>query len=298
MTPHQVLPESPRVWLCADKRLKFTRPLVMGILNVTPDSFSDGGRNVDLRDALVSATEMVDARADIIDIGGVSTRPNYSDVSEDEEAARVLPVLSALRKEFPSLVLSVDTFNVNVAQRALDAGADIINDQAATSRGDLRVMPELAARYRAGLVLMHAPQGLTRTDCVSADIVGDVCAQLHAALVEATAVGVDSRSIVLDPGFGFGKTMEQNAALIRDGLEKLTTFGLPVLAAVSRKRFVRELFKAEGQTELLRATVLTNVMAFINGASIFRVHDVAAHVQAFEAVMKLQRVAGNATNDR
>jgi dihydropteroate synthase len=256
---------------------RFLRPSVMGVVNVTPDSFSDGGVNVKTADAVASARRMLDEGAAIVDIGGESTRPGSDGVTLDEELRRVVPVLEALKSEVP---VSIDTAKAEVARRAIDLGAELVNDVTAL-RGD----PELAgvvASSDAYLCLMHM-QGEPRTmqlDPTYDDVAGEVAGFLEERLRFAVAAGIPEERICLDPGFGFGKTVEQNFELLAR-LGEIASLGRPVLVGLSRKRSLgRILGDPEATTGPLSASIAAAVEAYERGATIFRVHDVREHVEA------------------
>jgi len=249
----------------------------MGVVNVTPDSFSDGGVHLDPEVAAVAARRMVEDGAAIVDIGGESTRPGSGGVSVEEELGRVVPVLDRLGGEVP---LSIDTSKATVARAALERGAILVNDVTAL-RGD----PELAgvvADAEAYLCLMHM-QGEPRTmqqEPRYDDVAAEVAAFLEERLAFAIAQGVAEKRICLDPGIGFGKTVEQNLELVRR-LDVLLALGRPVLVGFSRKSSLRRL---TGSDDLLGASVAAAVAAFERGASILRVHDVKPHVDALTVV--------------
>ena len=251
---------------------RFPRPSVMGVLNVTPDSFSDGGVHFDADVAADAARRMQADGAAIVDVGGESTRPGSDGVSLDEELRRVIPVLERIQ----GLPTSIDTAKAEVARRALALGAKLVNDVTAL-RGD----PELAgvvADTGAYLCLMHM-QGEPRTmqqDPRYGDVVADVASFLEERLRVAVDAGIAEDRICLDPGIGFGKTVEHNLELIRR-LDALTALGRPVLIGVSRKSTLRKL---TGSDDLLAASVAAAVAAFERGATILRVHDVKPHVDA------------------
>lgn len=271
-----------RLWKIAGGELPIgERTLVMGILNVTPDSFSDGGKFNAVANALTQAEAMIRERADITDVGGESTRPGAVSVAEEEELARVLPVVERLRRDFDSPpVVSVDTTKAAVARAALDAGANIINDISG-----LRFEPELAAAVAgagAGLVLMHSlgtRETLHREPPVT-DIMQAVRDDWRRAIAEATRHGVAPTQIALDPGFGFGKTQEQNLQLLARLNELTAEFAdFPILVGTSRKRFIGRLLDDVPVAERLHGTMATVAAAVLAGASIVRVHDVRAAVE-------------------
>jgi dihydropteroate synthase len=259
---------------------RFPRPSVMGVVNVTPDSFSDGGVNFDPADAAVSARSMLAEGAAIVDVGGESTRPGSEGVGTNEELRRVLPVLEQVGGEVP---VSIDTSKAEVARRALELGAELVNDITAL-RGDAE-MAETVAAADAYLCLMHM-QGEPRTmqaDPRYDDVVSEVAAFLEERLRIAVAAGVSENRICLDPGIGFGKTVEQNFELIRR-LDELAALGRPVLVGFSRKSSLGKLLgDPQATTGSLAASVGAAVAAYERGATILRVHDVREHVEALTA---------------
>ena len=252
---------------------RFPRPSVMGVINVTPDSFSDGGVHLDPDLAAAASRRMVEEGAAIVDVGGESTRPGSEGVSAEEELRRVLPVLERLAGEVP---LSIDTSKAAVARAALDAGAILVNDVTAL-RGD----PELAglvADSGAYLCLMHM-HGEPRTMQAEPrydDVAAEVASFLEERLAFAVAQGIPEERICLDPGIGFGKTVAHNLELVRR-LDVVLELGRPVLVGFSRKSSLRRL---TGSDDLLGASIAAAVAAFEHGATILRVHDVKPHVDA------------------
>jgi dihydropteroate synthase len=248
----------------------------MGVVNVTPDSFSDGGLHFDPDDAVTAARRMLDEGAAIVDVGGESTRPRSEGVSLAEELRRMVPVLERLR----DLPLSIDTTKAEVARRALELGAELVNDVTAL-RGDPR-MAEVVTETGAYVCLMHM-QGEPRTMQVEPrydDVASEVAAFLDERLRFAVAAGIPEERICLDPGIGFGKTVAQNFELVRR-LDVLTALGRPVLVGFSRKSSLgRVLGDAEATTGPLSASVAAAVAAYDRGATILRVHDVREHVEA------------------
>jgi dihydropteroate synthase len=259
---------------------RFQRPSVMGVVNVTPDSFSDPGANFDASDAIASARRMAAEGAALVDVGGESTRPGAEAVSLDEELRRVLPVLEAVAGELP---VSIDTTKAEVARRALPLGAELVNDVTAL-RGD----PELAEAVASGgayLCLMHM-RGEPRTmqvDPVYEDVASEVAAFLEERLRFAVAAGVPEGRICLDPGIGFGKTAQHNFELVRR-LDVLLSLGRPVVIGFSRKRSLgRVLGDPDATTGPLSASIGAAIAAYDRGATLLRVHDVREHVEALAA---------------
>ena len=276
-------PESPTAWRFRNGSLDVSHPRIMGIVNVTPDSFSDGGRYLNPVAACRHAESLVADGADLLDIGGESTRPESDPVDPAEEERRVLPVV----REAAGLgvPVAVDTTKASVARAAIEAGAKIINDTSALADPE---MGALAAEAGAGLVLMHM-KGTPRTmqdDPQYDDVVNEVLAFLRERRGRAEDQGVARDAIVLDPGIGFGKRLAHNLELLAR-LDELAALGSPVLVGVSRKRFIAELTGAKPPDERDPASVAAALQARTRGASIFRVHDVAATRQAltvFDAV--------------
>lgn len=247
---------------------------IMGILNVTPDSFSDGGRYLAIDKALSHAQEMIEEGADLIDIGGESTRPGSEEVDEVQEYQRVIPIISTLRKSFPHLKISVDTRHVSIARAAWEHGADIINDITGLQQPAMR---EFCASVPCGIILMHM-QGNPRTmqeQPYYQDAVTDVKSFFVSQLAAAQADGIDPSRICLDPGIGFGKNVQHNLTLIRH-LEKIRVQDLPLMMALSRKRFMGSILQnPEMPKNNPLPTVVMSLLAAGQGADLHRVHDVA-----------------------
>lgn len=251
------------------------RTLIMGILNVTPDSFSDGGRFFSLQSAVERARQLIREGADIVDIGGESTRPGAQPVPEEEELRRVIPVIRAIRKE-SAVPISVDTYKAAVAEAALDAGANIVNDISA-----LRFDPHMVtvvARARVPVVLMHMlgdPRTMQQNP-VYTDVVREIKEFLRERMAFARAHGIER--IIIDPGIGFGKTVEHNIEILRR-LGELQELQCPILIGTSRKSFIGRLGSPESEPlpidHRLEGTIASNLIAVLNGAQIVRVHDVA-----------------------
>ena len=248
------------------------RTAIMGIINVTPDSFYDGGQRLEASRAIADGVAMVEAGAEILDVGGESTRPGAGPVSQDEELARVLPVVSGLRREV-RVPISIDTYKSGVARRTLAAGADIVNDISAL-RFD-PAMVSLIANEKIPIVLMHM-QGKPQTMQAEPrynDVVREVRDFLAAQLYEAMDGGIAAERIILDPGIGFGKTLEHNLQLLR-GLPVLAALGQPLLIGVSRKAFIGKILDLDPD-QRLEGSLAAAVAAVLAGANIVRVHDVA-----------------------
>ncbi len=258
----------------------------MGVVNVTPDSFSDGGVNFHRDAAVTAARQMMEDGAAIVDIGGESTRPGSGGVSADEELRRVVPVLEALAGEMP---VSIDTAKADVARRAIELGAELVNDVTAL-RGDPE-LAEVVASSEAYLCLMHM-QGEPRTmqhNPTYEDVAGEVAAFLEERLRFAVDAGVPEERICLDPGFGFGKDVEQNFELLAR-LDEIVALGRPVMVGLSRKRSLgRILGDPEATTGPLPASLAAAVEAYERGATMFRVHDVREHVEALTVAAAVSR---------
>jgi dihydropteroate synthase len=273
------------IWSCTDTRIELgDRPLVMGILNVTPDSFSDGGMYDDAAEAADHARQMIHDGASIVDVGGESTRPGAAEVSEVEEIRRTIPVVEAIRRD-SSVIVSIDTRKAAVARRAIEAGASIVNDVSAMTHD--AEMAGVIAGSGAGIVLMHM-RGNPRTMQNSPtyeDVLQEVCDRLGERLDACRKAGINADQTVLDPGIGFGKTLDHNLALLA-GIPSLRRLGRPVLIGLSRKSFLGRLTGRDAD-ERAAATIAGNFFAAERGADILRVHDVRETVDAmtvFKAV--------------
>ena len=272
------------VWRTRSRDLLLDRPFVFGILNVTPDSFSDGGRFQSPAAALAQVERMVAEGADGVDIGGESTRPQGARaVSSSEEIRRVAPIVRAVRMRFDPLPISVDTTKSEVLTAAVGEGADIVNDVSGF-RIDPR-LGEIAAAERLGVVLMHSRGSVeemgTYRHAEYEDVVDDVVRELVEALRRAEAAGVSRDAIVLDPGIGFAKRTEHSLQVLAE-LERFLSLGCPIMVGVSRKRFIGELSGVMEPQERVAGTVGANVVALMRGARLFRVHDVAPNRQALD----------------
>lgn len=257
--------------------VEFDRPVVMGIINVTPDSFFASSRTAPELVAQKAAGMVADGAA-IIDIGGCSTRPGFQAPDPDEEKARVLPAIRAVREACPDVLISVDTYRADVARAAVSAGADIVNDVGMTS--ECEAMNRAVAELRVPYVLTHSDsiEGVELDDVAAA-----VCLSLQRRLRELTLAGVSD--IIVDPGFGFGKTLDQNYALLRD-MALLQSLGCPVLVGISRKSMIYRELGIEA-SEALNGTTALHTAALERGAAILRVHDVEAAVQTVALAEKL-----------
>jgi dihydropteroate synthase len=264
---------APRVWRTSRRDFTLARPLIMGILNITPDSFSDGSRFLDPQHALERAREMAAEGADIIDIGGESTRPGAEPVSADEEIERIVPVIASLAGNL-KCAISVDTWKSRVAAEAAAAGAEIINDiSGLTFDGS---MADVAARSGAGVVLMHTrgTPGAMQQNTAYRDLVGEVMHSLRSSLQIAADAGIERERIAIDPGIGFAKNADGNLQLLRR-LREFSGLGLPLLVGTSRKSFIGKILGRETDQRLY-GTAATVALAVANGAAILRVHDVRA----------------------
>lgn len=280
----------PWVWRYREGRLAWSgRPWVMGILNVTPDSFSDGGRYLEPATAVDRAMEMVAEGADVIDVGGESTRPGACAVAVDEEVRRVLPVVKAVAARVP-VPVSVDTRHAGVARRVLDAGAHIINDVSAVVPDS--GMWEVVARAGAGYVAMHmqGEPGTMQKNPQYVDVTAEVAGALSRVLTSLEMAGIAKDCVVVDPGIGFGKTLDHTLALVR-GIPLLAGLGRPVLLGLSRKSFLGAVTGA-GVSERLAAGLACTVFAAWAGAAMFRTHDVGPTVQALRMIARLADLGG------
>jgi dihydropteroate synthase len=294
--PVEVRPRVATSWRIADRVITIDRPIVIGVLNVTPDSFSDGGRFVSVGAAVAHAETMVEEGADVIDVGGESTRPQGArPVDADEELDRVLPVVTGLRRSLPGIPISVDTVKAEVAAAVLDEGAQIINDVSGFRLDPL--MASTCAARGAGVVLMHSRGGVsemaTYAVAVYADVVHQVLGELRARVDVARDAGVAEDSIAVDPGIGFSKRSEHSLAVL-GALGRLAAWGYPVLVGASRKRFIGELTGASVPSDRVHGTTGANVAALDRGARLFRVHDVRPARQALDVAWAIRQAEGTA----
>jgi dihydropteroate synthase len=266
-------------------------PVIVGILNVTPDSFSDGGDFLDPEAAAEHATTMLDEGADMLDVGGESTRPGSDPVSQEEEIRRVVPVVERILSVRPEAVISVDTYRAGTATAALEAGASVVNDVTAL-RGDPRMVSVIGEAV-CPVILMHM-QGEPKTmqkEPHYEDVVREVRDFLAERAEYAVAAGLGPESIIVDPGIGFGKNLEHNLDLLRN-LDAVVDLGFPVLIGASRKSFIERITGVRVARDRVPGTVATTVLAFEQGATFFRVHDVRANREALavaEAVLHTPR---------
>lgn len=298
MTSERAAAEPARVWRVGSREIILDRPIIMGILNVTPDSFSDGGNFFAPAKAVEHARAMIEAGVDIIDVGGESTRPGAKVVDSDEETRRVLPAIRAIRSEYPEVIISIDTTKSGVVAKAIDEGADVVNDVSAF-RLDTE-MPAVIRDTGCGVVLMHSRGGVEAMASYAlaeyeGDAVEKIVEELSASVGVALSSGIARESIVLDPGFGFAKVSAHSRDLLAR-LEEIVDIGFPVMVGVSRKRFVTEAMvrPSDGVSEIKSSalpvedrdagTAALNVVALLNGARIFRVHNVRMNRRALDAV--------------
>ncbi len=271
-----LIPLPQKVISCGLLELDLSRPHVMGILNVTPDSFSDGGKHNSKVAAIVHAQQMIADGASIIDIGGESTRPGASMVEVEEEIQRVVPVVEALAQE--NVIISIDTSQPRVIEAAVAAGAHIWNDVRALTRpGAL----EMAARLNIPVIIMHMrgePTTMNQLDQYD-NVIEDVINELQQRIQAALSAGIRQKHIIVDPGFGFAKNAQQNLTLL-NALWRFTDLGYPVLSGLSRKRFVGEVLQGASADQRMVGSVTGHLLSLQQGASIVRVHDVKATVDA------------------
>lgn len=276
-------------WRTSHRQIPLDRPLVMGILNVTPDSFSDGGRFANPDEAIAQAERMISEGADIIDIGGESTRPGSERIPTEIEIRRAVPVIGAVAKRF-EIPISIDTTKEVVARAGVEAGAEIINDISG-----LRWEPGLAAVAAgagAGIVLMHSRGEFSTMHSQEpvADIISEVAGELRIAIARAKSMGVQEDQIALDVGIGFGKTQEQNLELLARLDEMVREFpSYPMLAGVSRKSFLGRLLGEADPERRLGGSIAAATIAVLKGASIIRVHDVRETVSALRTILAIER---------
>jgi dihydropteroate synthase len=278
----------PRNTIGVGDRVLGPDPVLMGVLNVTPDSFSDGGEFFSKEVAAARAGAMLEEGAEIIDVGGESTRPGSDPVSPEEEARRVIPVVQGILAEHPDTIVSIDTYRSETAGSALEAGVRIVNDVTAL-RGDPR-MARVVAEARCPVILMHIlgePKTMQH-DPRYGDVVREVRDFLAERAEHAIAEGVEPEKIIVDPGIGFGKTLDHNLALLYH-LDELVELGFPVLVGTSRKSFIGRITGVEETRDRVFGTVAANVIAYERGATLFRVHDVRANREALAVAQGIRR---------
>ena len=270
---------------------QFTKPLIMGILNVTPDSFSDGGKFSDVNAAISQVKRMISEGVDIIDIGGESTRPGSEPVSPAEQQQRVIPVIKAIRQTLNSdILISIDTTSSRVAKAALEAGANIINDVSAGLE-DPEIL-KVAATFQVPIILMHR-QGTPKTmqdNPYYDDVVPEVINTLLTQIASAIQSGIKKENILIDPGIGFGKRKQDNLELLAH-LDKFVALDFPVLLGTSRKRFMGTICNVTEPAELVTATAVTTALGVMAGVQLFRVHDVKENRQAADVAWAIKNFA-------
>jgi dihydropteroate synthase len=268
---------------------KIDKPMIMGILNATPDSFSDGGQFTGVGAATRQAITMIDEGADIIDIGGESTQPGSNPVDVDEQIRRVVPVIEAIRENISvDIPISIDTTQSKVARAALEAGANIINDVSAGCNDE--AILTLAAERNTTIILMHM-QGKPKTmqdQPYYQEVIDEVLVFLEQRIQAALKAGIQKSNIVIDPGIGFGKRKQDNFDLLA-GIERFVATGFPVLLGTSRKGFLGKICDVSDPTELVTATAVTTALAVMNGVQMFRVHDVMENRQAADIAWTIRQ---------
>lgn len=268
---------------CNGELIDLSTPKVMGILNVTPDSFFDGGRYTNDREVLQRVEQMLTDGATFIDVGGYSSKPNAVAVTVQEEKARTIPVVASIVQHFPEAIVSIDTFRSDVAQLCLDQGAAIVNDISAGLLDPL--MLQIVANYRVPYIMMHM-KGTPQTMSALAqynDLVKEMLLYFSERIAAARSLGISD--LIVDPGFGFAKTIDQNFELLRH-LDIFKTLNLPILAGVSRKSMIHKTLQIKPE-EALNGTTVLNTLALEKGASILRVHDVKEAVETIKLWQKV-----------
>ena len=282
----QLMPLLPHVWTFGDLKLDLSQPHVMGILNVTPDSFSDGGRHNHKEDAVARALEMIAEGATVIDIGGESTRPGAAVVEVEEEIRRVVPVVEELAKH--KVILSIDTSQPEVIRAAVRAGAHIWNDVRALTRPNAL---QTAAELNIPVIIMHMrgePTTMNNLDQYEA-VTKDVIRELSQRVQDALDVGVKAENIMIDPGFGFAKNAQQNLKLLQE-FYKLTEMGYPILSALSRKRFIGAVLDGAEPQERAVGSATAHLLSIQQGACMVRAHDVKVTADAIKVWQAMQMV--------
>ncbi|WP_313391068.1 dihydropteroate synthase [Acinetobacter sp.] len=279
----QLMPLLPHVWTFGDLKLDLSQPHVMGILNVTPDSFSDGGRHNQKEDAVARALEMIAEGATVIDIGGESTRPGAAMVEVEEEIRRVVPVVEALSKH--NVILSIDTSQPEVIRAAVRAGAHIWNDVRALTRPNAL---QTAAELNIIMHMRGEPTTMNNLDQYE-DVTKDVIRELSQRVQDALDVGVKAENIMIDPGFGFAKNAQQNLKLLQE-FYKLTEMGYPILSALSRKRFIGAVLEGAEPQERAVGSATAHLLSIQQGACMVRAHDVKVTADAIKVWQAMQMV--------
>lgn len=272
---------------------KLKKPVIMGILNVTPDSFSDGGKFNDLDRALKHTEEMLSQGADIIDIGGESTRPGAIKVTADDEIERVCPIIEKIKERFDT-VISLDTYKPQTAKAGIEAGADIINDimglrydvdsDSFLPRGKASLMAKVAAEKNAPVIIMHNRPSILE-NVTEEEYLKAIEDDLSISLALAKEAGIKDENIILDSGVGFSKTVKQNLISIRE-VERLEKFGYPILLGISRKSYIGKTFNLT-EDDRLEGTIASNIYGYMHGCSILRVHDVKENKRALDMIYKI-----------
>jgi dihydropteroate synthase len=280
-------------WATSRGPISLDRPIVLGIVNVTPDSFSDGGLHANVEAAVAHSERLVEDGADVLDVGGESTRPGARGVPQEDELARTLPVVRELVRRFPRVPVSIDTVKAEVARAALREGAAIVNDVAGLRLDP--ALPGVVAEAGAGLVLMHSRGAVGDMASYALadygpDAVGDVVAELSASVQRARAAGIPDAALVLDPGLGFSKRTEHSIAMLAR-LDRVLALGFPVLLGPSRKRFLGEVAGGLPVELRLDGTLAACVAGLLAGARLFRVHDVAPVRRALAVAEAIRRAA-------
>jgi len=270
---------------CQGKLVDLSTPLVMGILNITPDSFYDGGKNIEEKNIFSNTEKMISEGAAIIDVGAVSTKPGAKEISEKEELQRLFPLLEKLIKSFPKTIFSVDTFRSVVAEKAIDCGVSIINDISAG--GFDKKMFDVIAKNNVPYIIMHikgTPQNM-QVNPTYDDVVKEIIFYFSEKVNILKSLGVND--IIIDPGFGFGKTVEHNYEILNN-LDLFNVFGLPVMVGLSRKSMINKVLNIKPE-EALNGTTILNTLALDRGANILRVHDVKEAVEAVKIYKQLRK---------
>ena len=287
MLQYQSLSDRKKTLNCRGRLVSLEGGKVMGILNTTPDSFFDGGNFTSIDAQLKQTEKMLAEGAAFIDIGGYSSRPGADDVPMDEELRRVIPAIEAIAKNFPEAILSIDTFRSGVAQKALEAGAHVVNDISGGT-ADSQMLATVGA-FNASYIIMHM-QGSPKTMQIEPhyeDVAAEVLQFLDQKMKEALQLGITD--VILDPGFGFGKNLEQNFELLNK-LHLLTMLGQPIMVGVSRKSMINKALHTKPENAL-NGTTVVNTMAALQGCDILRVHDVREAVEVFKIVNTLKNTS-------